>query len=267
MPAAGSTQRMALPEDTSTPRSWRQDGLHVDAVLEHVARCTGNGANARSRLMAAIEACAELIAARQRLILTLDGQHRIWQLVQVADGRERARRLSSQEREALDSPLEEVRERAAQALAQWRGAGQKFASATHLLPAQLPHRLPQMPALTALEREALVQAHARLGWSTSTDGFAAALLRYSDAHQRCVDATRRVSGARAHRTSAEAAWRMGQRRLPWLANACLAELAAEESLLTAEASRAAARGAMSVLAGNKGWWVSHGSEDRVRVEA
>ncbi|WP_337178658.1 hypothetical protein [Hydrogenophaga borbori] len=251
--AAGSTPRFSPPFGTPPRAAVSPGALPVGAVLNHAARLAMDAADARQRTIAAVGACARLIAARQRLTLALDGQQRIEQLMQLADGRERARRLRPDEREALQPHLKAVWARAAQALGEWRDAGQHFTGVTHLLPTQLSHAVAQAPALTAQAWQALMQAQVREAGGGPSDEVDVALCRYMAAHRRCEEAQARARAARAARGQAESGWRMGRGSLSGVAGACLAELASVDTWLAAEARRAAARGALCALAGGLVW--------------
>lgn len=253
MHAADSTPRFFPPSNTP-PRSAVSPGaLPVDAVLNHVARLAADAADARQRTIAAVDACARLIAARQRLSLALDGQQRIEQLMQLADGRERARRLRPDEREALQPHLESAWARTAQALGEWRDAGHHFTGVTHLLPTQLSRAVVQAPALTVRAWQALMQAHLREAGAGPSDDVDVASCRYMAAHRRCEEAEAEARAARAARGQAESGWRMGRGSLSGVAGACLTEMASVDAWLAAEARRAAARGALCALAGGLLW--------------
>lgn len=253
MHAAGSIQRISPTAGTPPPAAGKPAGLPIDAVLAHVARLACDAVEARHQRIATIDACARLIAARQRLTLTLDGQQRIEQLMQLANGRERAQHLRPDERDALRPHLDAVWARAAQALSEWRDAGQHFTLVTHLLPTQLSHAQAQAPALTMAAWQALAQAHADAGGSVPSGEFDAASCRYAAAHRRCADAEAQTRTARAAREKAESGWRMGRSSLSAVARAWLAELASVDAWLAAEARRAAAGGALRALAGGMAW--------------
>lgn len=250
MHAAFPAQRIASPANTVPRVTVAHGGLRIDAVLAHVARLESGQAGARQRLVVAAEACARLVAARQRLTLALDVQHGIERLVQLVSGRARARCLHPMEREALQQHQGVARERAAQALIEWREAGQDFTRVTHLLPTQLPHEIAQAPALTQGERQALMQAYVRGGSLTQTGDFDKALGQYAAAHRRCEDAGDLALAARAARLKAESDLRIGQSSLLSVANAWLAELAGVDAMLVAEARRGAVHGTLRVLSGD-----------------
>jgi len=249
MHAAPTAQRIASSAKTAPRVMAAQGGLRIDAVLAHVARLAPDQTGARQRLLAEAEACARLVAARQRLTLALDVQQGIERLMQLAGGRERARCQYLSEREALQQHEGEARERAAQAMVEWRDAGQGFTRATHLLPTQLSHDITQAPALNPGERQALMQAYVR-GGSPAQAEFDEALGRYAAAHRRCEDAIDLALTARAARLKAESDLRTGQSSLLSVANAWLAELAGVDAMLVAEARRGAVHGALRVLSGD-----------------
>src|SRR5690606_23687541 len=128
------------PHSLALPRA-RHGGLQIHEVLAHVAqRDPDMSAAARlQRLLDVADACARMVAARRGLTRTLDVQQHIERLVDLAQGRERAQRLSMGECDALQAPQALASAQAAQALATWREAGQAFAQLTGLLPTQLPH--------------------------------------------------------------------------------------------------------------------------------
>ena len=250
MHAAPTAQRIASPAKTAPRVMAAQGGLRIDAVLAHVARLTPDPTGARRRLVVAAEACARLVAARQRLTLALDVQQGIERLMQLAGGREQARCQYLSEREALLPHQGETRERAAQAMVEWRDAGQAFTRATHLLPTQLSHDITQAPALNPGERQALMQAYVRSGSPAQAGDFDEALGRYAAVHRRCEDAIDLALTARSARLKAESDLRTGQSSLLSVANAWLAELAGVDALLVAEARRGAVHGALRVLSGD-----------------
>lgn len=250
MHAAPTVQRIASPAQSAPQVRVGRGGLRIDAVLAHVARLSPDPAGARQRLVVAAEACARMIAARQRLTLALDVQQAIERLVQLAGGRERAHGQHRWERQALRPHQGEARERVAQAMVEWRDAGQDFARATRLLPTQLSHDITHAPALNAGERQALMQAYVRGGSPAQTGEFDDALGRYAAAHRRCEDATDLALTVRAARQHAESDLRIGQSSRLSVANAWLAELAGVDAMLVAEARRGAAHGVLRVLSGD-----------------
>lgn len=250
MHAALTARRIASPAKTAPQLMTAHGGLRIDAVLAHVARLAPDLIGARQRLVAAAEACARMVAARQRLTLALDVQHGIERLVQLAGGRERARCRRPSEREALQQHQVEASERVAQAMVEWRDAGQGFTRATHLLPTQLSHDITQAPALNPGERQALMQAYVRGGSPAQAGEFDETLGRYAAAHRRCEDAMDLAMAARAARQKAESDLRVGQSSLLSVANAWLAELAGVDAMLVAEARRGAVHGALRVLSGD-----------------
>jgi len=250
MHAVLTSRRIASTAKTAPQVTSAHAGLSIDTVLAHVARLASDPAEARQRLVVAAEACARMVAARQRLTLALDVQHGIERLVQLAGGRERAQSRGPLEREALRPHQTEARERVAQAMAEWRDAGQCFTRASHLLPTQLSHDITQAPALNLGERQALMQAYVRGGSPSQAGAFDEALGRYAAAHRRCEDAMNLALTARGARQKAESDLRIGQSSLLSVANAWLAELARVDALLEAEARRGAVHGALRVLSGD-----------------
>lgn len=250
MHAALTARRIASPAKTAPPVTTAHGGLGIEAVLAHVACLATGPAGARRRLLVAAEACARLVAARQRLTLALDVQRGIERLVQLAGGRERSRCQRPPERKALRPHQGEARERVAQAMVEWRDAGQRFTRATHLLPTQLSHDVTQAPALNLAERQALMQAYVRGGSVSQAGDFDEALGRYAAAHRCCEDSADLALIARAARQKAESDLRIGQSSLLSVANAWLAELAGVDAMLVAEGRRGAVHGALRVLSGD-----------------
>jgi hypothetical protein len=248
MNAAFWTPRHAVASPRPTATDTPCGSLQLHQIFAHVAqrearRGTGG---LLARLLELVDACAQLSAARHGLTQALDVQEQIERLVELAQGREHAQCLSSEERAALEAPRAQAQRGAATALARWRAAAQRFTQLTGLLPTQLPHDLAWPAAFKAASHVGL-QACA-LGEAADLQ---ACVVRSRDrwtlSQCRCERADREVRSASAERFKALLDWRTGQGSLSALAQACLAEWAARGALLQAEAERAAAHCTLGLL--------------------
>lgn len=227
----------------------RHGGLQIHEVLAHVAQRSAQlGATALlQRLMDVADACTRVVAARRSLTQALDVQQHIERLVDLAQGRERAKRMHAGEREALQPPLALAQAQATQALAAWRDAGQAFAQLTGLLSTQLPHGLAWPAALNALERQALERARARGDLRSPIELFERTLARHDAAQARCDETASVARSMHAARLKTVFDWRSGQGSLACVAQAWLADRQAQDAGFHAQADRASALCGLNVL--------------------
>ena len=239
--ASQTTRAPTILRCTTSPQ-----GLSVRQIVRHVVStqpCGSPGCTI-DRLVDIADACVRLGAQRQVLTAGLATQEALDRLVQIAAGRETARRLAADERVAVVALQSDMRTRLNHILSDWRLAGERFTRLTCLLPAQLTGAWPTLPALDMAQRQALERAVAVV---LGRD-FERARDRHASAQRRWLRATQDVERADEECRRIDQAFRAGQCSVLSLARARWQRQRQVESQLHAEADRLVSQHVMDLLA-------------------